>query len=122
MESNRKIIFEAFKGGYFGPSTYYEVEKKNDEYLFRYYHDDYGKRPMMEYIKPVSRDYNYYNNFINNMKNITKDWEYKYYNNNIMDGEQWHISYIEDNKEYFGSNEYPSNFKEAFTLLDDTFK
>ena len=47
---------------------------------------------------------------------------YKYYNNNIMDGEQWNITYLEDNIKYFGSNEYPSNFKDAFILLDNTFK
>ena len=43
---------------------------------------------------------------------ITSEWENKYYNNEILDGNQWSVKIeYDDNKlSYSGSNQYPDNF------------
>jgi hypothetical protein len=52
------------------------------------------------------------------------DWKKNYYNNNILDGEQWEIEITLISKrkiKIYGSNEYPENFDELRKKLDYYF-
>ena len=42
MESSLEEVFNAFMGGYWGPSYYFYINKVKDGYQFRYGYDKYG--------------------------------------------------------------------------------
>lgn len=55
---------------------------------------------------------------------ITSEWENKYYNNEILDGNQWYVKIeYDDNKlSYSGSNQYPDNWGEFENFLEYIIK
>lgn len=55
---------------------------------------------------------------------ITSEWENKYYNNEILDGNQWSVKIeYDDNKlSYSGSNQYPDNWGEFENFLEYIIK
>ena len=82
---NGKVLFEAYKAGASGPSFYYYINKVNDNYEFKFGYSQEGR-----YIENFNDDPNihvtnqneeYYNVFINELLESTKDWEDLYFDN-----------------------------------------
>lgn len=105
----------AYQGGYFGPSFYYFVNKKNNSYEFRFGYSPDGRRIENNSseinLNTFEKDGEYYQKFINEILVEIKNWNESYSDNNIMDGTQWNIQLIEYNKKYSGSNDFPQNYK-----------
>lgn len=128
-ETDKKIdancIFDAFEGGYFGPSYYYFINKYENNYYFRFGYSKDGKR--IENVKESSnlhelvQDKHHYDLFIAELKNIIQSWNNKYNNNDIMDGTQWHIKDNNNKIDICGSNEFPNNYDKLVELLKKYF-
>ena len=124
-DRNGKEIFSAFHGGYFGKSYFFFVNKIEKTYQFRFGYLSSGmfinndiNNPNLKYI---DQNENYYNMFIMELENVVKDWKESYCNNNIMDGTQWYVDFVEKNKKYFGSNEFPDNYTQFRDVLNKYF-
>ena len=125
IDKNGKEIFSAFHGGYNGKSYFFFVNKINNTYQFRFGYSSSGKLIDNDInnsnLKYKDQDEKYYNMFIDELENVVKDWKESYNNNNIMDGTQWHIDFVEKNKRYFGSNEFPKNYTQLQDVLTKYF-
>ena len=125
-EKSKKIeknVFEAFKGGFFGPSSYYFIDKLNDTYRFKFGYSRDGRMINSEDSNLLTIDQNkeYYDNFIKDLLKEVEEWKEFYDNPNIMDGTQWDIELKEHHKSYHGSNDFPTNFKSVTKLLSNYF-
>lgn len=116
-------VFEAFVGGYFGPSEYYYIFKMNDYYTAKYYKSTDGhlvNEDSPELIK-INKFAFEYNMFITEIKEIITKWDDHYTNPNVLDGTQWSINLIVDNIKKGGSNAYPKDYKETFKIINEFF-
>lgn len=124
-EENGKNIFSAFEGGHFGPSYYYFVNKINNNYQFRVGYSNNGRIVNNDINDPnihsIDQNKYHYDKFIDELLKEVKDWKESYNNNQIMDGTQWNIDFVERNKRYSGSNEFPPNYKEVVKILNVYF-
>jgi hypothetical protein len=100
-------------GGYLG--QHFEVYLEKDNLLFFDRHSKMLDLPPKHEIS-VKDDDDWYE-LIKYME--TLNWKRKYFDNNIIDGTQWELFFISENKklECFGSNEYPTNFDKFVNLL-----
>lgn len=115
----KSILFKFFEGGYGGPNLYYSIEKEDDSFLFKtYYEYSNLKNNFLEVYEKEEIDYN---SFISSIKKFTKDWSLEYYNSDIMDGTQWHISFLTEDKEYSGSNNFPDFYEDVMKLMKEYF-
>lgn len=127
VEQDKKLVFEAFHGGYSGPSHYYYIRKNisTNEYQFKYGYSKSGARIFEdaagENIKIVLRTEQEYKNFISELSKIVSKWEKQYLNSDIMDGTQWNINSFENNMEYGGSNDFPADYKNAMQIINKYF-
>ena len=109
-------VFSAFIGGYFGPSSYYYVNKIGKKYEFGYGYSEDGhhivnKRDNKE-IRFEECNELIYNQFVEELITAMSNWK-KNYNNNVMDGTQWEFNFKDKNLTYSGSNAYPENFNDV---------
>jgi hypothetical protein len=127
-KKKRKIKPEDIKvfwvriGGFFGGHIEIETGYRNGEFFaerMERFFDHTGYIPEFSEQKFLNfRDF-----LVNDLKIF--DWKKRYYDNNILDGEQWEIKItLNDNKkiEMYGSNEYPKNFEDFRDKLDYYFK
>ncbi len=126
-EDNKpRNIFSAFKGGFFGPSYYYFINKKKDVYEFKFGFSSDGRVLSNKWEDPnihtFEENQDYYDEFSDELYSITKDWNTSYVDNSIMDGTQWNVEFIEEGMKYSGSNAFPDNFRELTLLLNKYFK
>ena len=115
------MVFEAFYGGYFGPSVFYYILEDKDCYIFKSSTSEYGEHIYIDddnllITKKTKKEYD---KFINNLKLKTKYWKETYINNNIMDATQWNINFILENRFYSGSNKFPINMNSVLRFLID---
>lgn len=125
MESSLEEVFNAFMGGYWGPSYYFYINKVKDGYQFRYGYDKDG-RIINNTIIGINlyksfHDEEYYDSFISKLLELTHEWKEEYYDNDIMDGMQWDIHFWQLNKTYAGSNNFPQNYKEVMDYVKESF-
>ena len=106
MESSLEEVFNAFMGGYWGPSYYFYINKVKDGYQFRYGYDKDGR-----IINNTIIGINLYKSF----------HDEEYYDSDIMDGMQWDIHFWQLNKTYAGSNNFPQNYKEVMDYVKESF-
>lgn len=121
MESSLEEVFNAFMGGYWGPSYYFYINKVKDGYQFRYGYDKDG-RIINNTIIGINlyksfHDEEYYDSFISKLLELTHEWKEEYYDSDIMDGMQWDIHFWQLNKTYAGSNNFPQNYKEVMDYV-----
>ena len=118
-----ELLVDIFSGGYFGPSDYYYIEKLDNNYLFKNACAKDGRMlsNTSDEMKVITKTQEEYDEFIKNIKELTKDWKNSYYDESVYDGNQWHINIINDNIEFSGSNAYPENFKTVFDMIDNIF-
>ena len=50
-----------------------------------------------------------------------KEWNETYNDSDVMDGTQWNIDLIEQNKKYSGSNAFPQNYDKVVAILKKNF-
>ena len=119
--AQKDVIFDYFHGGFGSFSEHFYIIKDGDNYLFKYGADKYGRiiKPNDTFIRTITKDSNEYHTFINKLNDLTKDWEEKYSNNDIVDGTQWQLKY--DEKNFYGSNNYPNNYNEVSGYILDYF-
>jgi len=121
-------VFEAFVGGYAAPSSFYYINKVNEEYEFRYGFSQSGVKifnnPNNKDLHIIKHNKKFYEDFKNNLIQLTKDWSKQgYYDNQIMDGTQWNIDIdIENAITYSGSNAFPKDFNKVMNYIDDIFE
>ena len=125
MESSLEEVFNAFMGGYWGPSYYFYINKEKDGYQFRYGYDKDG-RIINNTIIGINlyksfHDEEYYDSFISKLLELTHEWKEEYYDSDIMDGMQWDIHFWQLNKTYAGSNNFPQNYKEVMDYVKESF-
>lgn len=125
MESSLEEVFNAFMGGYWGPSYYFYINKVKDGYQFRYGYDKDG-RIIDNTISGINlyksfHDEEYYDSFISKLLELTHEWKEEYYDSDIMDGMQWDIHFWQLNKTYAGSNNFPQNYKEVMDYVKESF-
>lgn len=117
-------VFNAFIGGYSGPSSYYYINRTNNDYEFKYGYSEYGKiiknMPNNKDLSVNKKSAKFYCEFEKSLLQLTKNWQENYDNNDVMDGTQWNIEFNK-NKKYSGSNEYPKNWQEVINYLDKIF-
>lgn len=110
-------VFSAFIGGYFGPSSYYYVNKVGKKYEFGYGYSEDGHRIVNKMdnkeIKFEECNELIYNHFVEDLTNAMSNWEKSYNDNNVMDGTQWEFNFKDKGLTYSGSNAYPENFNEV---------
>jgi len=123
---NENNIFEAFEGGYFGPSSYYYIDLiDNNCYEFKYGYSKDGKRIFNDsnsdelFITKHNKEF--YDNFIQELRNMTINWKDSYVDENVMDGTQWNLDIKSINKSFSGSNAFPKNYNEVKLFLDRMF-
>lgn len=123
---NENNIFEAFEGGYFGPSSHYYIDLiDNDRYEFKYGYSGDGRRILNDsnsdelFITKHNKEF--YGNFIQELKNMTVNWKNSYVDENVMDGTQWNLDIKSINKSFSGSNAFPENYNEVKSFLDRMF-
>lgn len=127
VEQDKKLVFNAFHGGYSEPSHYYYVRKNinTNEYEFKYGYSKHGARIFEnatgENIKAIPRTEQEYKDFINELTDVVKNWNKQYLNSDIMDGTQWNINSLENNIEYGGSNDFPTDYKNAMQIINKYF-
>lgn len=105
-------------GGFFGTS--YEIKLKKEDLLF-YISDRTFRRDLLNdiptHIIPVKDNLNWQKliKFLD-----SQDWKPSYFNDDILDGTQWEISFTSENSKLksSGSNEYPTEFKKFMRLLN----
>lgn len=123
--TDQKTIFSAFEGGYFGPSYYYFVNNDKDSYEFRFGYSENGKLVNNDENDPnihiLSQNGEYYKKFMEEILPEIKDWNERYNNPGVMDGTQWHIELVEQNKKSSGSNNFPSNYDKVVAILKKYF-
>lgn len=121
IEIKNENVFMAYQGGYWGPSSYYFVNKKDNSYEFRFGYSPDGRRIENDINEPnlntFEKDEEYYQKFINEILVEIKNWNASYSNNNIMDGTQWKIQIKEHNKQCSGSNDFPQNYENVVKIL-----
>ena len=122
---DENCIFDAFEGGYFGPSYYYFINEYENKYYFRFGYSNDGRR-----IENTRQDLNihelvqnkeHYDLFIAKLKKIIQNWNNKYVNNNVMDGKQWHIEDKKNGIDIYGDNDFPENYNELSNILRKAF-
>lgn len=122
---NEKTIFSAFEGGYFGPSYYYFVNNYKDHYEFRFGYSKDGRIVNNDENDPnihiFEQNGEYYKKFIEELLSEIKYWNETYNNPNAVDGTQWNIKLIEQNREYSGSNAFPQNYNKVVEILKRYF-
>ena len=116
-ENLTKFYFMA--GGYFGGYESISVEKTDKKIIYIYRHD--YKRISIKYSISKKK----WNEFTEKIFNESiYKWKKKYYNNDILDGEQWELK-MEFNDlilfESFGSNEYPNNWDTFQEIIYEYF-
>jgi hypothetical protein len=105
-------------GGFFGTS--YEIKLKKEALLF-YISDRSFPRDLLNdiptHIIPVKENLNW-QKLIKFLE--SQDWKPSYFNEDILDGTQWEISFTSENSKLksSGSNEYPTEFKKFMRLLN----
>lgn len=128
LEDRKNKVFEAFVGGYSGPSSFYYINKVNEEYEFRYGFSQSGAKifnnPNNKDLHIIKHNKQFYEDFKNNLIQLTKDWSKQgYYDNQIMDGTQWNIDIdIENAITYSGSNAFPKDFNKVMNYIDEIFE
>lgn len=125
MESSLEEVFNAFMGGYWGPSYYFYINKVKDGYQFKYGYDKDG-RIIDNTISGINlyeslHSKEYYDLFINKLLKLTRKWKKKYYDSPILDGMQWHIRFTQHNKEYAGSNNFPEDYQKVMDFVKEFF-
>lgn len=123
---NERNVFEAYEGGFLAESFYFFVNKKNNNYEFRFGYARDGRLVDNDIFDPnikiiVKQDEEYYKKFIDELLFEIKDWKEKYTDNDIDDGIQWSIKLIEQNKKYYGSNDFPKNYNKVYEILERYF-
>lgn len=105
--------FKFFIGGYFG--GHFEVQLKEDQLLFFVDNRSFLNMPPNYIVS--TKDNGDWNRLIAFIESL--DWKQKYFNNEILDGTQWELTFKSDKKRLscFGSNEYPDNFDSFINLL-----
>lgn len=128
-EEDKKIdsncIFDAFEGGYFGPSYYYFVNEYQNKYYFSFGYSKDGKLIQnsrgCKDLHEIQQNAEHYEKMLLEINEIVKDWKDSYNNNDIMDGTQWHLEIKKRNKKYSGSNEFPHNYNDLTKVLNKYF-
>ncbi len=123
LYNKNKKVFEAFVGGYSGPSSFYYIFKDGDSYIAKYGYSQSGMKLFEDSpeLKSYPKTNNEYQNLLLTIRPMVSQWKDRYDNNDIMDGTQWNIDLIEMNKKFYGSNEYPSNYEEVFKVINEFF-
>ena len=119
-ELKEKIIrFYYSGGGYFG--GYYSIELVKNDTQIKYTYSHSLKENTEEYAFTKEK----WNEFIEKIFNENvQNWENKYYDNDICDGEQWELKMeFKDLPKFesFGSNEYPSNWEDFMAIIYEYF-
>jgi len=106
-------------GGFFG--GYDSIEINKNDTPIKYIHSHSIKGNNDEYV--ISKEQ--LNDFLEKIfNNKVLKWKNKYHDNNILDGTQWKLEMdFKDLPKFdsYGSNEYPSNWKIIFTIINDYF-
>ena len=113
------VKFEYSYGGYFGGYDKIIITaEKNEPITLTIYHST-KREPLV--TREMSQDE--FEAFKNKLYKSIKHWKLKYADNQIMDGTQWSLDLtsLDANTHYYGSNEYPINFK-SFAKYMDNFK
>lgn len=120
---NKEKVFEAFEGGYSGPSSFYYIFKDGENFIAKYGYSQFGIKLFEDSprLKIYPKTNSEYQNLLLTIRPMVSKWNDNYNNNDIMDGTQWHIDFIELNKRFCGSNEFPSNYKEVMDKINDFF-
>jgi hypothetical protein len=128
MKKTKKINPEDIKifwvriGGFFGGHTEIETGYKSN----KFFAEKKGIHfTSVEFFPPFTEKkfLNFRRFLVNNLKIF--DWKSRYYDNNIMDGEQWEVKItLKTGKKYefFGSNEYPENFEKLRKKIKHYFE
>jgi hypothetical protein len=110
--------FKFYIGGYFGTS--YEIKLKKEELLFyisdrSFPRDLVSERPTHIISVKDNLDWQKLIKFLD-----SQDWKPSYFNDDVLDGTQWKISFSSENSKLksSGSNEYPTEFKKFMRLLN----
>lgn len=118
---NENCVFSAYEGGHFGPSYYYYIDHINDHYHFKFGFLESDKVVNEKELYTLVNNEEFYIEFINKLKDITKDWKNEYINNSVLDGVQWDINDYENNIYISGSNEFPDDYDILCDLLEQYF-
>lgn len=123
LYNKKKKVFEAFVGGYSGPSSFYYIFKEGDSYIAKYGYSQSGMKLFEDSpeLKAYSKTNDEYQKLLLTIRPMVSQWQDTYHNNDIMDGTQWNIDLLEMNKKFYGSNEYPSNFGDVFKVINEFF-
>lgn len=118
---NENCVFSAYEGGHFGPSYYYYIDCINDHYHFKFGFLESDKAINEKELYTLVNNEEFYIEFINKLKDITKDWKNEYINNSVLDGVQWDINDYVNNIYISGSNEFPDDYDILCDLLEQYF-
>lgn len=125
MESLEKEVFNAFQGGFGCPSYFYYINKVENGYKFRY---GYSRSGIFIANESNTTDLNdkvfderYYNEFISALLGLTEEWKEEYRKQGVLDGTQWHINFLEIDKKYEGSNDFPTNYEMVMNTIRKYF-
>jgi len=123
MKENKELVFEAFHGGFFGPSHYYYISKcDNDTYEFKYAYSDLGRIITDDDNTMITlKKEQHYKDFIKELSSIISKWKNSYVNYAVLDGIKWEIKSKKNNFEYSGSNKFPDNYEEAIKIINNYF-
>jgi hypothetical protein len=106
-------------GGFFGGHD--SIEINIDDTPIKYIFCNSIKGNNDEYILSKEK----WNDFLEKIFNENVlNWKNKYHDNNILDGTEWKLEMeFKDLPKFesYGSNEYPSNWKNIFTIINDYF-
>ena len=113
------VKFEYSCGGYFGGYDKIIITAEKNEHITLTIYHSTKREPLA--TREMSQDE--FEAFKNKLYKSIKHWKLKYADNQIMDGTQWSLDLtsLDANTHYYGSNEYPINFK-SFAKYMDNFK
>ena len=130
--------FELELSSYFGPGIYVYIDLENEKVIK--YSQNMGSFPYKdifsdEGLKNIDPDCTFFfEKFLedkdieyiqNKLLNLDiENWNEEYADNNICDGQQWHVMYNEVrngevlNRKIYGSNEYPDEWEQMIKLIN----
>lgn len=125
MKAIAENVFSAYIVNKSALSRYYYINKVENQYQFLYGNSSNGDyiendidTPSINYI---SKDENYYHDFINQLIQITKDWNETYKEEDLNSEIKWNIKLVKEEKVYSGVNDFPDNFNKAMELIEKYF-
>lgn len=110
-------IFEAYYGASFGPKEHYYIELDDDKFILKYHNPEHSLIKTDDELKVSHTTFEEIENFINNLLHMTTSWEYKHFDDNIIDSSDWYILSPEYGFCFSGNDDFPDNFSDVMALL-----